>query len=114
MKYLRKKLIQFKQWILSIVIGRYYSEKRELFRLKTGKRVSKFSIEYYPLTSRYYPKYGKYYLQKDFRTGIVDLNEAFLFSYADYGRTEQEADEIIELFKEQQLKENVKTLPVKN
>lgn len=32
---------------------------------------SRFSIEYYPITDRYYPKYKNYYLSTDYNTGIV-------------------------------------------
>lgn len=70
-----------------------------------------FSIEFYPLTNRYYPKYKEYYyLKKDYNTGIMEKREPYLFTYADYGKTQQEAEELITLFKEQQLKENVKTI----
>ena len=71
---------------------------------------SYFSVEFYPLTNRYYPKYKNYYLKKQWTTGIIEKLEAFLFTYADYGATEEEANKIIELFKEQQLKENVITI----
>ena len=73
----------------------------------TNKR---FSIEYYPLTNRYYPKYDNYYLKTNWQTGIVETKEDYLFVYAGYGNTEEEAKKLIELFKEQQLKENVKTI----
>lgn len=69
-----------------------------------------FSVEFYPITKRYYPKYKRYYMATRYSTGIVELKEPFLFSYADYGNTEEEADEIIKKFKEQQLKENVVTI----
>lgn len=71
---------------------------------------SKFSIEFYPLTGRYYPKYEDYYLRTQYGTGIMDLQESRYFMYADYGKTEQEADAIIAKFKEQRLKENVTTI----
>jgi len=77
------------------------------------KSVSRdFSIEYYPLTDRYYPKYGKYYLRTRYNTGIVEQLEDYLFSCAEYGSTEEEANKLIELFKEQRLKENVKIIAV--
>lgn len=71
---------------------------------------SYFSVEFYPLTGRYYPKYYDCYLQKECNTGIVKQLKGFLFAYADYGKTEEEADKIIEMFKEQRLKENVRTI----
>lgn len=71
---------------------------------------SHFLVEFYPITGRYYPKYKDLYLQRDWKTGIVITLKEFLFMYADYGETEEEADKIIELFKEQALKENVRTI----
>ena len=73
-------------------------------------QTSHFSIEYYPLTKRYYPKYKDYYLKGDYQTGIIQIKEAFLFTWADYAETERGAEQIIEKFKEQQLKENVVTI----
>lgn len=69
-----------------------------------------FSIEYYPLTNRFYPKYGKNYLVFDDRTGIINQVDPFLWARANSFNTEQKADEFIKLFKEQQLKENVITI----
>lgn len=74
----------------------------------------KFSIEHYPLTNKYFPKYKNYYLQKHYLTGIVEAKEPFLFQYADSFRTEEGCYKLIELFKEQQLKENVETIEYKN
>lgn len=71
---------------------------------------SDFSIEFYPITNRYYPKYKKKYLRKSYSTGIVESIDEFLFPYADHGKSEEEAYRIINLFKEQQLKENVITI----
>ena len=71
-----------------------------------------FSVEYYPLTGRYYPKYKGYYLRTNYDTGIIVKTKDYLFHLAEYGKTGQEAKEIIELFKEQSLKNNVKTIPV--
>lgn len=71
---------------------------------------SDFSVEFYPLTNRYYPKYKDYYLKTCWSTGIVETREGYLFAYADYGTTEEEADDIIRRFKEQWLKENVRTI----
>ncbi|MDD4996467.1 MAG: hypothetical protein PHW15_03310 [Patescibacteria group bacterium] len=91
---------------------------KKLFNKKKEKQCaihnvsSCFSIEYYPLTDRYYPKYEKYYLKTNENTGIVEKKEDYLFSFADYGKTEEEANKLIELFKEQWLKKNVKTIKV--
>lgn len=92
---------------------------KRLFGKKTGTKQcdihsvsSRFSIEYYPITGRYYPKYKSYYLKTHYSTGIVEKIEDYLFSYAEYGRNEDEAKKLIEKFKEQWLKENVKTIAV--
>ena len=72
---------------------------------------SDFSIEHYPITKRYYPKYNDYYyLKVNELTGIIEKKDAYFFSHADYGETEEEAKELIEKFKEQQLKVNVKKI----
>lgn len=73
------------------------------------KRKPKFSIEYYPITKRYYPKYDGWFLYTHPFMGIVTIK---LIDFADYGDTEAGAREIINKFKEQQLKENVITIPV--
>lgn len=69
-----------------------------------------FTIEYYPIINRYYPKYKNFYLERDYTTGIVFTKEGYLFAYADSFKTEKDCYQIIELFKEQQLKQNVKTI----
>ena len=74
--------------------------------------MKKFTIEYYPKTRRYYPKYGDNYLRTRYMTGITEEVEDYLFAFADYSTTEKGAKRIIELFKEQQLKENVRTILV--
>lgn len=71
---------------------------------------SYFSVEYYPLTKRYYPKYKDYYMIENYQTGIVEPKADYLFVYANYSDTEEGAEKIIEKFKEQQLKENVRTI----
>ena len=74
--------------------------------------MKKFTIEYYPKTRRYYPKYGDNYLKTRYMTGITEKVEDYLFVFADYSTTEEGAKRKIELFKEQQLKENVRTILV--
>lgn len=93
---------------MKLLKGLFGSGKPEL-----GEHVVKrscFSVEFYPLTNRYYPKYKNYYMGTRWATGIVELKEDYLFSFADYGNTEAEADKLIAKFKEQQLKENVRTI----
>lgn len=97
--------------VIAFFVGKYAAKakekKLETKPLKVEKTDTRFSIEFYPLTKRYYPKYESYYLQRRHNTGIVEKLESYLFTYADYGKTEKEAEQIISLFKEQQLKENV-------
>lgn len=77
---------------------------------KEKKEKNHFSIEHYPLTCRFYPKYKDHYIGKDYNTGIYTLKQDYLFMYAKYSDTVSGAEQIIEMFKEQQLKENVKTI----
>lgn len=70
-----------------------------------------FTIEHYPETGRYYPKYKKNYLRKEYSTGIVDIRDNM--NFANYGSSEEQALHLIELFKEQKLKKNVTTIKVK-
>ena len=93
-------------------IKRLFSKKETTKQCDIHSVSSCFSIEYYPITDRYYPKYKNYYLKTNYSTGIVEKKEAFLFSYAGYGRNEDEAKKLIEKFKEQWLKENVETIAV--
>lgn len=79
--------------------------KKRKKELKEKENV--FSIEYYPLTERYYPKYKSYYLYLSTVTGIIEKKEPFLFAFASYGKTQEEAEKFIVLFKEQRLKEGV-------
>jgi hypothetical protein len=74
---------------------------------------SKFYIDYYPESGRYYPMYNGGFLKKHYDTGIVDVRyEDWYIIYADYGPTERGAMKYITLYKEQQLKENVKRIAV--
>ena len=71
---------------------------------------SLFSIEFYPITNRYYPKYKHFYMGKNYSTGVIEPKEDYLFTYALFTKTEAEADDIIKIFKEQQLKENIRII----
>lgn len=88
-------------------------EKTIVEKVKTAIQ-PKFTVEHYPLTKRYYPKYGDHFLQKDKQRGTIEKIEPFLFAFADYGLTEEEAIKLIDLFKEQRLKENVKVIEIPN
>ena len=85
---------------------------RRIFKRTAGKPArarSLFSVEYYPLTGKYFAKHKGYFLRRNHITGIIEELEPYLFSYADKFLTIEAAKQHIELFKEQQLKENVKT-----
>lgn len=69
-----------------------------------------FTIEHYPITGKYFPKYKGKYMDTYYQSGIIRTIGDHLFAYADNFKTEKEAREHIVLFKEQQLKENVKTI----
>jgi len=88
---------------------------KKLFGKKNNTNTySDFSIEYYPITDRYYPKYKNYYLKTFSCTGVVEKKEDFLFAYAEYFKSKDEAKKLIEKFKEQYLKKNVETITVNN
>lgn len=78
--------------------------KEPLIKPTPKKQEPRFTIEHYPKSGRYYPKFGKGYIRKDHSTGIYELIDSYLFAYANYGRTEDEAKEIIERYKEDGLK----------
>jgi len=67
-----------------------------------------FSIEHYPLSNRYYPKYKDNYLQKKSSTGVIGV--ASFFEYSDHFTNEQDARSYIEKAKEHMLKTNVVTI----
>lgn len=69
-----------------------------------------FTIEFYPLTNKYFPKYLDYFLYKDSTTGIVDTTTLMVITYS--FNSEDKAKELINLFKEQSLKENIKIINV--
>ena len=71
-----------------------------------------YTIEHYPESEAYYPKYGDNYLKRDWQTGIVVEKEPLLFTWVDSYRKEDGAREIIKLHKEQFGKENIKTIKV--
>ena len=72
----------------------------------------KFSVEHYPLTDRWYPKYYNSYIIEDTQTGILKPNNHYYdLTNAIYAVTEKGAEQIIEKFKEQQLKPPVNIIP---
>jgi predicted RNase H-like HicB family nuclease len=66
---------------------------------------SKFVIEYYPLTGIHIAGNRSGYLQKNYVSGFYKLTE--YKQYAEHFRTYEEAEEAINVFKEQNLNEGV-------
>lgn len=83
-----------------------------MWPFKNKKKKSLFSIEYYPYSKKYYAKYGNNYLKHNSSTGIVTLEPPKYFIFATECSSEERARIIIDLFKEQQLKENIQIIPV--
>ena len=72
---------------------------------------SDFTIEHYPESRKFYPKYKDLYLKTKYSTGIVQTeNEMY---YAQSTTDEIGALRLIELYKEQKFKKNVATIKVK-
>ncbi len=71
-----------------------------------------FTIEHYPITGKYFPKYGNQYMLERFQTGIIELVDEYLFAYADSYSSKERAEKDILMFKEQQLKENIEVFKI--
>ena len=96
-------MIYFFLPFIALVLGLW------VFLFFAPEKKEKFTIEYYPQTNKYFPKYGDKYLERIYPTGIVTTQKLHLIEYAKSFDTKEAAERFIELFKEQQLKENVKT-----
>lgn len=72
----------------------------------------RFTIEHYPLTRKYFVKYGDKYLRVNSMTGIVETVSEYLFTHAITCHDIERAEYLISMFKEQKLKENVITIKV--
>lgn len=77
----------------------------------------RFSIEFYPLSNRYYPMVDGQYLRVQYQNpfdyeNLGSVNTEINFRLAAFRATEAEAREIIAVYKEQHLKENVVTIEV--
>ena len=77
---------------------------------KPRSKYDDFSVEHYPLTGKFFPKCGRMYMKRGYHTGIYELQKPEYFMYADSARTEDDAWKIVDLYMEQQLKQNVKVL----
>ncbi len=71
-----------------------------------------FSVEFYPLTNVYYAKYGRLYMKRHYQTGVIELlsNDHLGILYGKQHHMEEDAWHTIDLFIEQQHKENVRTI----
>lgn len=69
-----------------------------------------FTIEHYPISGKYFPKYRGYYLYRNSTKGIYETQTYMV--YAVEHSTEDKCYETIALFKEQKLKVGMKVIPV--
>lgn len=69
---------------------------------------SDFEILHYPLSGLYCPKYKGYYLRKTYPTNIIYTEDYYVV--ASYCKSKEEAERLIDLFKEQSLNINIKKL----
>jgi len=83
-----------------------------LFKNEEKEEIALFSIEHYPLSNKYYPKYKKGYINRNYSTGILGIKDSFEWASVLYFSDEESARKIIEEFKEQEFKETVKTIKV--
>lgn len=67
------------------------------------ERMRGFTVEEYPHTKRYYPKYYESYFGRHPVTGKLIRLEPYLFEYAIYAKSETEADELIIEFRNDQV-----------
>lgn len=79
---------------------------------KKKEKKSGFIIEHYPESKLYYVKYKKKYLKRDYPTGLVGFTHTNMLCFATDCISEKEARRLCTLFKEQQLKENIKIIKV--
>ena len=79
---------------------------------KEVKINTSFTIQHYPLSGRFYPKVDGFYIQKRISTGNFEKRDEELFCLAEFGKSLDEALEIIKEYKELNLKENCKTINV--
>lgn len=76
---------------------------------KPGRNNSKYSLEYYPESKKYYAKYKNGYLKRRFSTGMIEVDE---FIWADSFQSENSALSLCKLHQEQQGKVGVITISV--
>lgn len=86
-------------------------KKEEVLEDETSSEIGNgfsraFTIEHYPMTNRYYPKYDDYFLYKDPDTGLYRMSG--YMPYSEYSETLEGAKKIIDEYKELQLKEGIK------
>jgi hypothetical protein len=67
-----------------------------------------FTIEHYPLSGNFYPKYKQYYLYTKYDSGAIELREDNI--YAQCFESERSARAYIELAKERLFKSNVRII----
>lgn len=82
-----------------------------MFSLFKKKKIEKDSLilEYYPRTHRWYVKHSNGgYLRQDFMTGLIEINPVYMgMTFATYSCSKEEAMKLVDLYKEQILKDGV-------
>lgn len=81
-----------------------------LFKRKKKIKESDFKIIHFPITDRYFPQYKGKWFNIAYHSGIIYLES--YFPVAQGFNTEEQARKAIQMFKEQNFKENVKVINV--
>lgn len=87
-----------------------FAELVKIFRDIRNKVKDTFSIEYHLINNRYYPKLGNMFMIRNNLTHKIDLVERYMYHYAIFFTTKEEALKYIEKYKEQQELEKVETI----
>lgn len=103
-------IIGFMCSVLGFLFALLLKRQPKKLKLKPSQIVERtlFTIEYYPLSGKYFVKYKKYYLKTNFWTGIMQLEEDLMF--AQQLNSEESCELLIKKYKEQRFKENVKII----
>lgn len=86
---------------------------KKLFGEKDKKVLDKkaiYTIEHYPISGRYYPKYDRYYMERNLWTKLIELRRDYRGSCVISTNNEEDSDKIISEFKEQWFKETMRTI----
>ena len=73
---------------------------------------NEFTIEYYPIKNRYYPKVGNYYMIENTYNKCIDSIDYNYFEYSIWCETKEKALEVINKYKEDKKKKEVVVITV--